>query len=122
MSPAIEAAAIEEVAEVEEPAEGAPILEHAYDGIREDDNPLAGWWRAMFWGSIVFAAGYFIWFQVADRGESPDARYRDELAVYESKRADREAADAANVSEDVLGRNAQDPKLVERGGQIFATR
>ena len=58
-----------------------PIEDHDYDGIRELDNPLPGWWRAMFWGTIVFAAGYFVWFHVADKGESPDARYRDELAV-----------------------------------------
>jgi cytochrome c oxidase cbb3-type subunit 3 len=119
MTPPVEAAIADQVV-VEEGAEDAPVLEHAYDGIREYDNPLPGWWRAMFWGSIVFAAGYFIWFHVADRGQSPDARYREELAVYESKRAEREAADAANVSEDLLARNALDEKLVEHGADIFA--
>jgi cytochrome c oxidase cbb3-type subunit 3 len=119
MTPPVEAA-IADQAVVEETTEDAPVLEHAYDGIREYDNPLPGWWRAMFWGSILFAAGYFIWFHVADRGQSPDARYREELAVYESKRAEREAADAANVSEDLLARNAQDEKLVEHGADIFA--
>jgi cytochrome c oxidase cbb3-type subunit 3 len=121
MSPPVEAATADQ-AVVEEPAEEAPVLEHAYDGIREYDNPLPGWWRAVFWGSIVFAAGYFIWFHVAGRGVSPDARYRDELAVYESKRAEREAADAANVSEEVLARDAQDGKLVEHGAEIFVSR
>ena len=122
MSPPVEAATADQVAVPEEAAEDAPVLEHSYDGIREYDNPLPGWWRAMFWGSIVFAAGYFIWFHVADRGESPQARYREELAAYESKRAEREAADAANVSEDLLARNAQDSTLVEHGAGIFATR
>lgn len=121
MSVPVRAAIADEVAVPEKPAEDAPVLEHDYDGIREYDNPLPGWWRAMFWGSIVFAAGYFIWFHVADRGESPDARYRDELAVYQSKRAEREAADAANVSEDLLARNAQDEKLIEHGADIFST-
>ena len=122
MSPPVEATTADHVGVPEKSGEDAPILEHAYDGIREYDNPLPGWWRAMFWGSIVFAAGYFIWFHVAGRGESPDARYRDELAVYESKRAEREAADAANVSEDVLARNAHDEKVVEHGAEIFVTR
>lgn len=121
MSPPVEAATADHVGVPEKTADDAPLLEHAYDGIREYDNPLPGWWRAMFWGSIVFAAGYFIWFHVADRGETPDARYRAELAVYESKRAEREAADAANVSEDVLARNSHDEKLVEHGADIFAT-
>lgn len=122
MSPPVEAATADEVVVPEKTPDDAPMLEHAYDGIREYDNPLPGWWRAVFWGTIVFAAGYYIWFHVADRGESPDARYRDELAVYESKRAEREAADAANVSEDLLARNAKDTKLVEHGAAIFATR
>jgi cytochrome c oxidase cbb3-type subunit III len=122
MSPPVAAATADQAAVPEQAAEDAPLLEHAYDGIREYDNPLPGWWRAMFWGSIVFAAGYFIWFHVADRGESPDARYRAELAVYQSKRAEREAADAANVSEDVLARNSHDDKLVAHGAEIFATR
>jgi cytochrome c oxidase cbb3-type subunit 3 len=122
MSPPVAAATADQAAVPEQAAEDAPLLEHAYDGIREYDNPLPGWWRAMFWGSIVFAAGYFIWFHVADRGESPDARYREELAVYQSKRAEREAADAANVSEDVLARNSHDDKLVAHGAEIFATR
>jgi cytochrome c oxidase cbb3-type subunit 3 len=121
MSPPVEAATADRVVVPETAGEDAPILEHAYDGIREYDNPLPGWWRAMFWGSIAFAAGYFIWFHVADRGVSPDARYRDELAVYESKRAEREAADAANVSEELLARNAQDGKFVEHGADIFST-
>jgi cytochrome c oxidase cbb3-type subunit 3 len=120
MSPPAEAATADQVV-IEEVAEDAPVLEHSYDGIREYDNPLPGWWRAMFWGTIVFAAGYFVWFHVADKGESPDARYRNELAVYESKRAEREAADAANVSEELLARNAQDEKLVEHGADIFST-
>jgi cytochrome c oxidase cbb3-type subunit 3 len=120
MSPPAEAATADQVV-IEEVGEDAPVLEHSYDGIREYDNPLPGWWRAMFWGTIVFAAGYFVWFHVADRGESPDARYRNELAVYESKRAEREAADAANVSEELLARNAQDEKLVEHGADIFST-
>jgi cytochrome c oxidase cbb3-type subunit 3 len=122
VSPPVEAATADHVGVPEQAAEDAPLLEHAYDGIREYDNPLPGWWRAMFWGTIVFAAGYFIWFHVADRGESPDARYREDLAVYESKRAEREAADAANVSEDLLARNAQDTSVVQHGSEIFGSR
>ena len=39
------------------------LLDHEYDGIREYDNPLPGWWRFIFYASIVFAVAYFIWFQ-----------------------------------------------------------
>jgi cytochrome c oxidase cbb3-type subunit III len=98
------------------------MMEHSYDGIHEYDNPLPGWWRAMFWGSIVFAAGYWVWFHVAGWGSMPDEQYRADLAVYAEQREQREAADARDVSEDALARNAKDMKLVEHGKQVFASK
>jgi cytochrome c oxidase cbb3-type subunit 3 len=100
----------------------APLLDHAYDGIREYDNPLPGWWRAGFWATIFFAAGYWMWFHVAGYGQTPDAKYQAALADYQGKRSIREAADAASVTEDALARNASDPNLVDKGAQIFAVR
>ena len=67
------------------------LLAHSYDGIREYDNPLPGWWRAIFWGSIVFAAGYYVWFHVASYGETPDHKYQAALADYQSKKLERDA-------------------------------
>ena len=100
----------------------ARLMAHSYDGIREYDNPLPGWWRAIFWGSIVFAAGYFIWFHVGHWGSTPGARYREALAEYDSLKERREAADAANVSEEMLARDAQDPKVLAHGAEIFKAR
>jgi len=108
--------------EVPEAEPEARLLAHAYDGIREYDNPLPGWWRAIFWGSIVFAAGYFIWFHVGNWGATPDQRYRAALAEYDSKKDRREAAEAANVSEDVLVRTTQDPKALAHGAEVFKNR
>ncbi|MGB3543831.1 cbb3-type cytochrome c oxidase N-terminal domain-containing protein [Rubrivirga sp.] len=34
------------------------IQGHTYDGIREYDNPMPGWWVALFWAGIVFAPIY----------------------------------------------------------------
>lgn len=98
------------------------LMAHSYDGIQEYDNPLPGWWRAIFWGSIVFAAGYFVWFHVAGWGETPQQKYEAALADYQGKKAEREAADAANVNEDLLKRDSMDGTVTEHGAQIFATR
>jgi len=100
----------------------APLMDHAYDGIREYDNPLPGWWRAAFWATIVFAAGYWVWFHVADYGQTPDQKYQAQLADYQGKRSVREAAEAASVDENALARNAEDPKVVDKGAQLFALR
>ena len=36
------------------------LLGHAYDGIREYDNPMPGWWVAVFWLTVVFAPLYVL--------------------------------------------------------------
>ena len=38
------------------------LLDHAYDGIQEYDNPLPRWWLAIFWVTIVFAPLYILFF------------------------------------------------------------
>lgn len=93
------------------------LLEHEVDGIREYDNPLPGWWRALFWGTIVFACGYVIWFR-----DGTAARYRADVADYDALKVKRQAAEAANVSEAMLAKNAADPAVVERGAKIFAAK
>jgi cytochrome c oxidase cbb3-type subunit 3 len=107
------------------PEQTAPepkLMDHSYDGIHEYDNPLPGWWRMTFWASIVFAAGYFVWFHVAGYGETPDQKYQAALADYRDKKGLREAADAANVNEDLLQRNAGDSNVLTHGAEIFASR
>ncbi len=48
--------------EVDAPLEEDILLDHNYDGIQEYDNPLPGWWKAIFWGSILYAVPYTIWY------------------------------------------------------------
>lgn len=98
------------------------LMAHSYDGIQEFDNPLPGWWRAIFWGSIVFAAGYWVWFHVGHWGTTPDQTYNLALSEYNDKRSLREAAEAKNVNEEMLARNSHDPAVIEHGAQIFASR
>lgn len=35
---------------------------HSYDGIREFDKPMPKWWLIIFWGTLVWAALYFVLF------------------------------------------------------------
>jgi cytochrome c oxidase cbb3-type subunit III len=40
------------------------LLDHEYDGIRELDNPLPGWWLATFYGAILFSILYVFHYHV----------------------------------------------------------
>jgi len=46
----------------EAPVDEALVLNHDYDGIQEYDNPLPGWWKALFLASILFSALYYAFF------------------------------------------------------------
>ncbi len=113
--------AVEAPQDTTEPAEPR-LMDHSYDGIHEYDNPLPGWWSAIFIGSIVFAAMYGFYFHIANWGTTPQQRYVSELAEFNDKKSMRDQAEAAHVTEAALARNAQDGKLVEHGAAVFATK
>lgn len=43
---------------------------HEYDGIQEFDNPLPGWWKWLFVGSILYAFPYFAYYHFGATGRS----------------------------------------------------
>jgi len=115
--------------EVDAPEEGGEaaldesrLMGHSYDGIREYDNPLPGWWRWIFIGTIIFAGFYGLYFHVVGWGTTPDQRYREALVAYGETRETRERAELANLTEDYLARQVADPKVVARGQEIFKQR
>ena len=124
MTPPVHVATADEVVaeSAQEPVAEANLLEHSYDGIQEYDNPLPGWWRAIFWGTIVFAAGYWIWFHATPWHSTPDSRYRAALATYDENREARAAAEARNVSEESLREEAKNLDTVAHGAAIFKQR
>ncbi len=46
------------------PDEKHLLLDHDYDGIQELNHPLPSWWNFIFYAAIVFAIGYFIYYQI----------------------------------------------------------
>lgn len=103
-----------------DPESGESLLEHEYDGIREYDNPLPGWWVWIFWGSFVFAIGYFFHYHLSHKGESV-------MAAYESDERDAKAragaeAIAQAATEESLKVVLADVTAVEKGKEIFVAR
>lgn len=98
------------------------LLAHSYDGIREYDNPMPGWWKVIFAGSVAFAAAYGFYFHIARRGTMPDEQYRTDFAEYETKRELRMRSEAVMASEEMLVGAALDGQVLARGATVFHER
>jgi cytochrome c oxidase cbb3-type subunit III len=64
-----------------------PLLDHEYDGIREFDNPMPGWWKTIFWRSFYFAIGYFFHFHISQNGDSVAEAYELDVAAAREREA-----------------------------------
>ncbi len=102
--------------------DNARLLTHDYDGIREYDNPMPGWWKSIFIGTVMFAGFYGLYFHLMDWGRTDGERYQSQLAGYESKKEVRARAEARNVSEVSLTASSRDPKALEQGALVFKSR
>ena len=63
------------------------LLDHEYDGIRELDNNLPRWWVWLFYLTIIFAAGYLLYFHVLHLGDLSAAEYTKEMKAGEQVKA-----------------------------------
>ncbi len=107
-------------AETSDPHGGVPLMDHAYDGIREYDNPLPGWWRYTFWVSLFFSLGYVI-VEGAGWMKTPDERYREARVAYASTAA-QDTEIVASTSEDALASGARDTAVVAKGKAVFLAK
>lgn len=84
---------------------------HVYDDIEEADNALPLWWLATFYGSILFAVGY--WFAYHEFGTLPlpNEAYAAEMS--------RRAASGGEVTEETLVALAGASTEVSRGRTLF---
>lgn len=97
--------------------EGTPGVRHVFDGIEELDNNLPNWWLGLLWGTVLFAFGYWFYYQSAQLGPDQLEAYTEERAAWESKT--RALAAAAPSGPAALAQLASDPKAVEAGHEVF---
>ncbi|MES1180872.1 MAG: cbb3-type cytochrome c oxidase N-terminal domain-containing protein, partial [Verrucomicrobiota bacterium] len=45
------------------------LLDHEYDGIHELDNNLPRWWVWLFYITIIYSAGYLVYYHVTGSGD-----------------------------------------------------
>jgi cytochrome c oxidase cbb3-type subunit 3 len=94
---------------------------HELDGIKEYDNPMPGWLMAIWWGSLIFAAAYLIFYALSFGEGSMEAEYRGEtqrdLAAVQ---AYFDANPLVPPSPAELLAGAKDPAVLEMGASRFA--
>jgi len=94
------------------------LMSHGYDGIREYDNPLPGWWVWIFWATIVFSLGYWAYYQVGP-GPSIVAQYETEMKAV----AERQPKSVASTITDAsLAALEKDAAVMAKAKEIFVTR
>jgi len=82
--------------------EGSILLDHEYDGIRELDNDLPPWWKYGFYITIVWAVGYFVYYQVMEIGNLQTAEYNQEMLDGEKQIAAYKAANPNMVNAETV--------------------
>lgn len=96
------------------------LIEHAYDGIHELNNPTPAWFMYLFYGTIIFAIGYLLNYQVFHTGQNQYEEYKTEMAqadiahkLYLSK--------AANQVDENTVKLVHDPAVIAAGETVFKT-
>ncbi|MEM8873565.1 MAG: cbb3-type cytochrome c oxidase N-terminal domain-containing protein [Planctomycetota bacterium] len=112
-----------EVAPSLDPGDGGtvpndPLTGHAYDGITEFDNPMPGWWMAIFIATCIFGIAYGFVSLVMQ--EKWGTRNSYQVAVAEQMARDfAMMGELPNDNETIL-MIASTGSLVSRGEAIFA--
>jgi cytochrome c oxidase cbb3-type subunit 3 len=99
---------------------GQDEVVHEYDDIQEYDNALPLWWLVTFFGTVVFAVGYFFAYQTFKAADLPNGAFDKEVAAQRAADAERLKA-AGAVNGDSLMLLSKDMATVTKGKEIFTT-
>ncbi|HEY8747627.1 MAG TPA: cbb3-type cytochrome c oxidase N-terminal domain-containing protein [Tepidisphaeraceae bacterium] len=92
-----------------------PLTDHVYDGIREYDNPMPGWWKWIFVGTVLFSGMYVVVVAMSVGEFTPIGVY-DREVIAELQKSGAFTGDAAT-----LVRFSKNPDMLKGGAAIFAT-
>jgi cytochrome c oxidase cbb3-type subunit III len=60
------------------------MMEHAYDGILEIDNPIPAWFMTLFYGSIIVSVVYMFAYHVVGDGQIMTTEYKEQMVEGET--------------------------------------
>lgn len=92
------------------------LLDHEYDGIQELNHPLPSWWKGTFYGGIIFAAIYFVYYQF---GPGPSLRdeFNKDYAIIAAKQEEYKKSLVEFNPESYASFNT--PDGIAKGKQVF---
>jgi cytochrome c oxidase cbb3-type subunit III len=93
------------------------LLDHEYDGIRELDNQLPRWWVWLFYITIIYSAGYLVYYHVTGSGDLQAAEYTKEMKAGEQI---KNAAMGKFESSITTIQPSSDEVMLENGRQTYA--
>ncbi|PWB71073.1 MAG: cytochrome oxidase subunit III [Holophagae bacterium] len=96
------------------------LLDHAYDGIQEYDNPLPRWWVVLFWVTVAVAPLYILYFHFGP-GLLSIERYDAAMIAFYDKQAEELLA-LGEVKESTLAGLMSDASMMNSGRKIFQSK
>ena len=96
------------------------ISGHRYDGIREYDNPMPGWWVWIFIGGIVFSIYYVIAFYGFDAIDSYTDDLNQSLTELQQVRDAHAAENPSTIDEATLASLVDSPESVAQGATLYS--
>ncbi len=94
------------------------VIEHAYDGIQELDNPVPAWFNILFFGTMLFAAGYLFYYHIGGYGDLQDTEYAKEMVKADEQKA-LYLEKSANAIDEHSVKLDQAANILEEGKNIF---
>jgi cytochrome c oxidase cbb3-type subunit 3 len=95
------------------------LLNHNYDGIRELDNHLPPWWTGLFYGSIVFAILYLIFYHVSDTLPLQLQEYETQVAQADEQARKLKASNPVAIIDETNVAIVTDPVALADGKTTF---
>lgn len=91
-------------------------IPHTYDGIKELNNPIPAWFNILFYGTLIFAAGYMYYYHIGNYGERQDDEYATEMAKADLDKQKFLAKSGSSVDENSV---KIDPSQIAVGKSIY---
>lgn len=97
------------------------VLDHNYDGIQEYDNPMPGWWKAIFLLTVIWAGFYLVGIELNVLPRYGDDLKEGQEEVLAMRRAHEKAQPPVIINEEMLAAAIVDPVNLSKGAGVFAT-